>query len=243
MKFPVEKQLKLSDDGRKGEAMITRHQYRGCLKSDVTPERLMDALLEVREDVKAFIDGKKLLAVYLYRYKRMCFLYYETLEEGIGPNDFSGALMPLLEMWPEEEGKTPWALMYHIFHHSIPGEPEEWERERVGEKTKIGRIAFLYPDKIFSYTYWHKAIVDEGRHAGDKYQCIALHENILFSYYEEPRTNVNLCGDKNAESKALAGWIAENPESHFDREKAGGDNFLVIEPILLADRRISRVNG
>ena len=129
--------------------MITRHQYRGCLKQDADGERLTDALLEMREDVKKFIDGKRLLAVYLYRYKRMCFLYYEALEEGIGPNDFSGALMPLLEMWPEEEGKTPWAYMYHIFHHSIPGEPEGWEKERTGEKTKIGRIAFLYPEKLF----------------------------------------------------------------------------------------------
>lgn len=223
--------------------MITRHQYRGCLKQDVDGERLRDALFKMQEDVRKFIDGKRLLAVYLYRYKRMCFLYYEALEEGIDATDFSGPLMPLLEMWPEEEGKTPWAYMYHIFHHSIPGEPESWEKERAGEKTKIGRIAFLYPEKLFSYAYWHKAIVDEGKHAGDKYQCIALHENILFSYYEEPRTNVNLCGEQGAESEALKGWMAADPESHFDREKAGGDNFLVIEPILLMDRRISEVNG
>lgn len=223
--------------------MITRHQYRGCIKQDVTRECLADALLEMQEEVRKFIDGKKLLEVCLYRYKRMCFLYYEALEEGIYPADFSGSLTPLLEMWPEEEGKTPWAYMYHIFHHSIPEEPQAWEREREGAKTKIGRIAFLYPEKLFSYAYWHKEIVDEGKHAGDKYQCIALHENILFSYYEEPRTNVNLCGEKDAESEALKGWTAADPESHFDREKAGGDNFLVIEPILLMDRRITDVKG
>lgn len=85
--------------------------------------------------------------------------------------------------------------------------------------------------------------MDEGKHAGDKYQCIALHENILFSYYEEPRTNVNLCGEQGAESEALKGWMAADPESHFNRGKAGSDNFLVIEPILLIDRRISDVKG
>jgi hypothetical protein len=31
-------------------------------------------------------------------------------------------------------------------------------------------------------SYHHKAIVDEGLWYGDKYQSIALHENILFSY-------------------------------------------------------------
>lgn len=233
--------------------MITRHQYRGCLKDGAEGESLREALLKaallkaalskVQENVKRLIDEKKLLAAYIYRYRQMCFLYYEALEEGICPENFLSPLTPLMEPWPEEQGKTPWAYMYHIFHHSIPDEPEAWERERTGGKTKIGRIAFLYPDKVFSYTYWHKAIVDEGMHAGDKYQCIALHENILFSYYEEPRTNVNLCGDKNAESEALKGWMAAGPESHFDREKAGGDNFLVIEPIFLMDRRISDVKA
>ena len=43
--------------------MITRHQYRGCLKQDADGERLTDALLEMREDVKKFIDSKRLLAV------------------------------------------------------------------------------------------------------------------------------------------------------------------------------------
>lgn len=221
--------------------MITRYQYRGCLKDGVTEKSLEGALRKAQENVRAFIDEKKLLAVYLYHYQQMCFLYYEALEEKICPETFLAPLTPFLEMWPQETGKTPWAYMYRIFYHSIPGEPETWEKERTGEKTKIGRIAFLYPDKIFSYTYWHKAIVDEGRLTGDKYQCIALHENILFSYYEEPRTNVNLCGDKNAKSVAIDGWTAVAPESHFDRKKADGNNFLVIDPLLLVDRRVVTV--
>ena len=57
--------------------------------------------------------------------------------------------------------------------------------------------------------------MDEGKHAGDKYQCIALHENILFSYYEEPRTNVNLCGEQGAESEALKGVDGGRPGKPF----------------------------
>lgn len=221
--------------------MITRHQYRGCLRDSVKDENLREALLKVKEQTERLVGDGRLLAVYLYRHKQMCFLYYEALEEEICPEDFLTPLTPLLETWPEEDGKTPWAFMYHIYHHNLPDNPDSWEAQRGEAKTKIGRIAFLYPDKLFSYTYWHKAIVDEGKLCGDKYQCIALHENILFSYYEEPRTNVNLCGDKDAQSEAIKGWMAVDPESHFDREKAGGDNFLVIEPILLVDRRISRI--
>lgn len=219
--------------------MMIRKQYRGCLKQTASEKELDKALVKVQECTDTMIRGNQLLSIGIYRYKQMCFLYYEALEEGIEPEEFLAALTPLLEMWPEEQGKTPWAYMYHIYHHSVPAEPEEWEVERAGEKTQIGRIAFLYPEKLFSYTYWHKAIVDEGYLLGDKYQCISLHENILFSYYEEPRTNVNLCGDFEAESEVMEGWLAADPESHFDRKKAGGDNFLVIEPILLADRRKS----
>lgn len=216
---------------------MIREQYRGCLKETASEQELEEALIKARECVRKIIGEGRLLSVCLYRYKQMVFLYYEALEEKICPEEFLFALTPLLELWPEEQGKTPWAYMYHIYHHSLPQDAETWEMERTGEKIKIGRIAFLYPEKLFSYTYWHKAIVDEGRLLGDKYQCISLHENILFSYYEEPRTNVNLCGDAAAQSQVMEGWLAAGPESHFDRQKAGGDNFLVIAPLLLEDRR------
>ena len=38
---------------------------------------------------------------------------------------------------------------------------------------------------------------------------------------------------KEEESKVIEGWMAVDPESHFDREKACGNNFLVIDPIMI----------
>ena len=38
---------------------------------------------------------------------------------------------------------------------------------------------------------------------------------------------------KEEESKVIDGWMAVDPESHFDREKACGNNFLVIDPIMI----------
>ena len=183
---------------------------------------------------QAAVEEGKLLTASLYQYQDMCFLYYEALQENVAPEDFLSALTPLLEEWPEENGKTPWAYMYHIFHHSVPGETEDWVRERKEGKTRIGRIAFLFPDKVFSYARWHQAIVEEGLLKGDKYQCIALHENILFSYFEEPRYNVNVRREPDRESREIEGWMKADPESHFDRGKAGGDNFRIIEQIFTA---------
>ena len=51
----------------------------------------------------------------------------------------------------------------------------------------------------------------------------------------EPRSNVNIRGiDK--ESVAIQDWMAADPESHFDRVKAKGSNFLVIPCLFSVDR-------
>ena len=211
--------------------MIERKQYRACLTADRDPEALEQAVKEAKGAAQAAVEAGRLLTASLYRHEDMCFLYYEALKEDVGPTDFLSAMTPFLESWPEEGGKTPWACMYHIYHHSVPQEAADWKKERTEGKKRIGRIAFLYPDKLFSYTYWHQAIVDEGLLLGDKYQCIALHENILFSYFEEPRFNVNIKNEPGMESKVIEGWMKADPESHFDRVKAGGANFRIIEQL------------
>ena len=216
--------------------MIERRQYRGCLKEDIRGEEMTAGIKTAKEIIRQMIKEGTLLAASLYRYEKMCFLYYEALKPEVAPESFLGALTPFLELWPEETGKTPWAYMYHIYHHSIPEDVDEWEKDRKGNKTRIGRIAFVYPEKLFSYTYWHQAIVEEGLLKGDKYQSIALHENLLFSYFEEPKVMVNIKKKSDRNSQVIDAWTAADPESHFDREKAGGNNFLIIEPILSVGR-------
>lgn len=216
--------------------MIERKQYRGCLKPGVHGEALTLSVKAAGQTIREMIQDGTLLTASVYRYRDMCFLYYESQKPGIGPELFLGPMTPFLELWPEEDGKTPWAPMYHIYHHSVPEDAEGWERNRCGRKKRIGRIAFVYPEKLFSYTYWHQAIVEEGLLKGDQYQCISLHENILFSYFEEPKTMVNIRNEAGGESSVIKGWLQADPESHFDREKAGGDNFIIIEPILSVGR-------
>lgn len=231
-KFANEYRIFEKNTRKDKKIMIQRSEYRGCLKAGILEEDWKMALAEARTLVQEQKENDCILTVCLYQHKNMLFLYMETLQEGICPSKILSLLTPYLELWPEENGLTPWAPMYHIYHHSIPGEVSEWIKERATNEKRIGRIAFLKPEKLFSYTYWHYAIVQEGLLKGDKYQYISLHENVLFSYFEEPRHNVNITG-KEKESKVIDGWMAVDPESHFDREKAGGNNFLVIEPVLM----------
>lgn len=151
----------------------------------------------------------------------------------IRPEELLGSLEPYLQLWPGQRGDRAWVHMYHIYYHSVPESPGQWKRAAVPEKRR-GRIAFLRDNKLFSYTYFHKAIVDEGLLEGDRYQSIALHENILFSYFEEPKTFVNVRGDASEESQVIKDWMAVDPESHFIHMPQGnGENFMFL-PALFA---------
>ena len=151
----------------------------------------------------------------------------------IPPDALLAPLGSFLQMWPGQRKDRSWVHMYHIYYHSVPESIEQWQRKAVPQMRR-GRIAFLRDDKIFSYTYFHKAIVEEGLLTGDKYQSIALHENILFSYFEEPKTFVNVRGDVTRESQVMKEWIAAGPEAHFIHMPMGnGENFMFL-PALFA---------
>lgn len=210
--------------------MIIRKHYRGCLTDKTCQSTELEARLKEDETrVRQAIRDGKCLTVAMYRHENMLFLYYEAVEESVMPEELFPTVSEALELWPEKDGKTPWAYMYPIYYHSIPESVEQWERQ--GKKKRRGRIAYLLPDKLFSYTYYHKAIVDEGLLDGDQYQSIALHENILFSYFEEPKIMVHIKKDHHEESSVIKEWIEADPESHFDHTLSGNDNFLLIEEV------------
>ncbi len=214
--------------------MIRRGEYRGCLKDDLDKEVLNNKLEIACKNVEDFIREGKLLHVSLYRFQKMCFLYCEAEGSLPQPESFFSVLNPYLETWPEEEGKRYWASMYPVYYHSIPTEEKEWMEKR-NNKKRIGRIAFLKGEKWSSYVYWHKALVEEGLFCGDKYQFISLHENILFSYYEEPKTIVNIRRSSKP-SEIIGQWKNKNPKEHFIIEKTGGENFYIMEELMTIEK-------
>lgn len=139
------------------------------------------------------------------------------------------ALHPILAQWPEKEETRDWAKMQMIFWHNEPIDDEDWKRT-VKPDRRRGRIALLKPDKIWGYVYHHYAIVQEGLLTGDRYQAIALHEDILFSYFEEPRERTfNVRRVENGKSEAIKGWAAVDPASHFIQlPGSNGENFLIL---------------
>lgn len=206
--------------------MIYRKNYRTCI---LEGKKLEDVLKQDKLVVEEAIKSQKCLTVALYRHENMLFLYMEVLEEELTPIELFPELSKLLALWPQREGMTPWAYMYPIYYHAIPESIDAWKRDE--KKIRRGRIAYLKEDKLFSYVYHHKAIVDEGLLEGDRYQFIALHEDILFSYFEEPKQFTHINYQSNEPSKAIEEWIKADPESHFNHELSGEENFLLLPEI------------
>lgn len=207
---------------------ISRFHYRGSLNREYTDSELSEAINSCKAAVIKLIRDRRIMTAALYHHKHMLFLYCEAIGEEIRPEEFCSALTPYMQEWPGAEGNRIWVSMYHIYYHAIPESIKDWERPTVPELRR-GRIAFLYPDKLYSYIYYHLNIVKEGLLTGDKYQSIALHENILFSYFEEPKTMMNIKRDLSHSSEVINEWIAVDPESHFIHyPECLGENFMFL---------------
>lgn len=201
--------------------MIIRKNYRAGLPVETAWKECLGACLETdAETVKQMIAEERCLTVALYRHENMFFLYLEALDEMLAPKELFPSLSEHLEQW---------SYMEPVFWHAVPKDSAEWARQ--GKKVRRGRIARLLPDKRDSYVKYHKAIVEEGLLDGDQYQFIAIHEDMLFSYFEEPKIFTHIRNDVQEKSRVIEKWLAADPESHFDHGLSGKENFLLIEEV------------
>jgi hypothetical protein len=208
---------------------ISRYHYRGHLKED-NPANFQENVAKTEDRIRAFIKLGKVMTACVYRHENMLFAYYETIGGDIAPEILFEPLQNSLAKWTGEKGERDWVAMQHVFYHAIPEGVEDWRRDCRPEMQR-GRIAFLKPDKVVQYVYHHVALTEEGLLHGDKYQSIGLHENILFSYFEEPKTEINIKRDLSKNSTVINQWIDVIPEDHFIQgpEKT---NFIFIPAII-----------
>lgn len=228
---------------------VIRAQYRAVLKQGISEEKFRQAAEVCRAKMEKEAEAENLLTGGIFRHENLLFLYMEYIcdwEEHENreiklarqdcieklPDKWFSCMSPFLHTWQELSGERCWAYMYPVFWFDTPKDLETWKR-REKPDGRCGRIAVLYPDKLFSYVCHHQAIAEEGLLVGDRYQMISLHENLLFSYFETPRDReqVNIRRLDEA-SREIEKWEAADPESHFYHfPEARGENFLVIETV------------
>ena len=216
---------------------IIRCQYRATVKPEINEIAFSQAADRSKQEACYARKNDKILTCGLFRYKRMLFLYMELIVDDKHPiiEDPSIWLPELTEFlckWPEMDKEKEWVEMIPVFWFDSPVSIEQWKRKQNPDK-RCGRIAVLYPDKLLSYICHHQAIAQEGLLKGDRYQSIAVHENILFSYFETPRdrevVNIKRVDEKSSE---IDQWKNTDPFSHFHHfPEANGDDFMIISTI------------
>lgn len=209
---------------------VLRRQYRAQVKN--LPEAVLSEAFSGCQSAAAEAVRKgQAMTLAMYRYGRQLFLYAEYLEEDRNPEELFSCLQACLSPWPQKDETAFWVPMYPVFWHDEPRGEEDWRREKAPGQRR-GRIALLRHASMFEYVEYHHALVREGLLAGDRYQLISLHEDVLFSYLEEPRTPRNIRRTEGAVSKVIDGWIQSDPDSHFVHLPGSeGQNFLFIPTV------------
>jgi len=216
---------------------LIRSQYRATLKPEINEKAFSQASDLSKQEACDARKDDKVLTCGLFRYKRMIFLYMEFVIDDKqpiidDPSIWFPQLTGFLCKWPEMDKEKEWVEMVPVFWFDLPVSVELWKRKQNPDK-RCGRIAVLYPDKLLSYICHHQAIAQEGLLKGDRYQSIAVHENILFSYFETPRDRevVNI-KRVDEESSEIDKWKKTDPFSHFYHfPEANGDDFMIISTI------------
>ena len=208
------------------ERKIIRAEYMAQLARPA--EGLAGEFDRCRAEALRCVAKGEIMTAALYRYSRQLYLYVEWIGEERAPGSFMGALGEQLNPWPQGDESVYWVKMAPVFWHAEPLNADEWRLSRPRQRRR-GRIALLKDGMLTEYVYHHFALTREGVFRGDKYMFISLYGNTLFSYFEEPRSSDN-ARKIEAESEAIKGWMAVDPNSHFiPLPGSKGQNFLLID--------------
>lgn len=221
------------------EDSVKRASYRAVFQKDISEDRIKQALQQCQIEMEKMQENHILLTASLYQYNKFLFLYTEGAGKVINPDKEFLSLKSFLQVWPAAleypDTNRQWVYMQQYYYHAIPQNVKEWMQNRK-PSLRCGRIALLTPEKWEEYMEYHFLLMREGIIEGDRYHFISIHENVLFSYFEEPKIIRNLKGKKEVQSLVLKKWLQTNPESHFTRFAPGqgftSDQNFVFLPCL-----------
>ena len=215
---------------------LYRVSHRAQLIPLCAPQALYTASQAAYEAAQALARQGVILTAGIYRFGSLLFSYCESTLDKAMPDEIFAPFTPLLLDWPGEDSPRKWVEMRPVYFQQIPQSEADWERPRPAD-LHIGRLSRLIPEKANEYLYYHHALTEEGLNKGDKYQFISYHEDYLFSYYEEPRTNVNVRRTDEGQSQVIRQWIAADPASHFYRFYPGAEDFIHLPSLFIVQRQ------
>ncbi|UQZ84080.1 hypothetical protein SK3146_03312 [Paenibacillus konkukensis] len=180
---------------------------------------------------RRWVDEGGIMTIAGFRWQQHVFAYYECIDRDIHPDELFETAAPMLEDWPGQAAVRQWIPMIDVFHFNEPASYEHWIRKQPVER-RAGRVAHLKPEMMASYIYYHYQLQEERAFLGDKYEIIAMHENLLFGYQEFPKVvEEPVLPRKLATNGTPENWNDSRMDLHFQAWEDGHLYFKHIEPI------------
>lgn len=180
---------------------------------------------------KKLVDDGEIMTVAGFVFGRNVFMYYESLQREIAPEEVVPGLEDVLEDWAGEEGKRKWISLMDVFHFNEPESYEHWLRKLKVDR-RVGRVAYLRPEMVASYVYYHYQLQEERAFTGPKYEIIGLHENLLFGYQEFPDDReLPIMKGKLDSSSTPDPWSDTRMDLHFKPWKDGDPFFKKFDAV------------
>jgi hypothetical protein len=137
---------------------------------------------------RARLDAGQVLTASAFRWRAHYFLFYETVDHILAPQELLGGVEDVLLAWPGlpwQAGQRFFVPLMDIFHCVAPAGLQHWRRKQPPERIHA-RLARLKPEMVSSYIFHHYQLQEERPGSFDKYCLIGLQENWLFFYLEHP---------------------------------------------------------
>jgi len=178
---------------------------------------------------RSLVERGELMTAAAFKWRNQLFLYYECMGRDILPEELAGEAVPFLKDWPGQTKPRKWVEMVDVFHFNEPASEEHWLRKEPVER-RVGRVAHLKPEMIASYVYYHYQLQEERAFFGDKYEIIAIHENLLFGYQEFPKVvEEPVVPGRLATKGTPENWNDSRMDLHFQPWE--DDGYLYFKPV------------
>ena len=212
----------------KNDGKVIRMQYRAYL----TGEPGADAVAACKALIDTAVEAGALLVAAVYRWEQNLFAYVESVDVATDPEALFEPLAGSLSAWPGKAKPRLWVPMMDIFHFNEPENLDHWLRKTAPEK-RVGKVGVLLPEMVSSYIYYHYGLQEERTFGGDKYEIIALHENLLFGYFEEPLVVEEPLYPQRLNTKSMPeNWPDARIPDHFVRWPNWKGSLLPLEMLV-----------
>lgn len=221
---------------------MERFMYRAQLKRGYE-DLLKDRTSLCAASLKKLVGEGALMTLTIFILENQLYLYYECCSDEIKPHEMLPDLDSILEDWPGVAdftgsgvcgGFRKWVRMTDIFDSSTPYDAGHWKRKQPVAR-RVGKLGFLKPEKVAAYVYYHYQLQTGSNATDNKYCTIAINENVLFYYDEEPHIE-----DRHPEKEAkgmavpIENW-QQFMDTHFflwEGDHEGDRKFKPMEHIL-----------